>query len=38
MAAVITIKDISKYKFMEKELKNTELKYRNLIGFKKNSE
>lgn len=38
MAAVITIKDISKYKLMEKELKNTELKYRNLIGFKKDSE
>lgn len=35
IAAVITIKDISKYKTMEKELKETELKYRNLIGFNK---
>ena len=35
IAAVITIKDISRYKIMEKELKETELKYRNLIGFKK---
>ena len=35
IAAVITIKDISKYKMMEDELKKTELKYRNLIGFKK---
>lgn len=33
IAAVITIKDISKYKSLEKELKETELKYRNLIGF-----
>ena len=35
IAAVITIKDISKYKKMEEELKKTESKYRNLIGFKK---
>ena len=34
IAAVITIKDISLYKSLEKELKETELKYRNLIGFK----
>jgi PAS domain S-box-containing protein len=33
-AAVITIKDISKYKQLEEELKETELKYRQLIGFK----
>ena len=37
IAAVITIKDISKYKMMEEELKKTELKYRGLIGFKKNN-
>ena len=35
VAAVVTIKDISKYKKMEEELKETELKYRQLIGFKK---
>lgn len=34
VAAVITIKDISKYKQLEEELKETELKYRQLIGFK----
>ncbi|MET0759799.1 MAG: PAS domain S-box protein [Flavobacterium sp.] len=34
-AVVITIKDISKYKQMEKELKETESKYRQLIGYKK---
>jgi len=37
IAAVVTIKDISRYKKMEKELKETELKYRNLIGFHKDS-
>jgi PAS domain S-box-containing protein len=36
IAAVITIKDISRYKQMEEELKETETKYRRLIGFKKN--
>jgi PAS domain S-box-containing protein len=35
VAGVITIKDISKYKQLEKELKETESKYRQLIGFKK---
>jgi PAS domain S-box-containing protein len=35
VAAVVTIKDISKYKQMEEELKETELKYRKLIGFRK---
>lgn len=35
VATVITIKDISKYKQMEEELKETELKYRQLIGFTK---
>ena len=34
IAAVVTIKDISKYKQLEEELKETELKYRRLIGFK----
>ena len=34
-AAVVTIKDISKYKQMEQELKESESKYRKLIGFKK---
>tara|TARA_R110001583_G_scaffold50850_1_gene158684 strand:+ start:3651 stop:5474 length:1824 start_codon:yes stop_codon:yes gene_type:complete len=38
IAAVVTIKDISKYKKIEKELKKTELKYRQLIGFNKNIE
>lgn len=38
IAAVITIKDISQYKKMEKELKKTELKYRRLIGFQKDAE
>lgn len=36
LAAVITIKDISNYKKLEAELKETESKYRDLIGFKKN--
>jgi PAS domain S-box-containing protein len=35
VAAVITIKDISRYKKLEEELKETESKYRKLIGFKK---
>lgn len=35
VAAIVTIKDISKYKEMEDELKDTETKYRNLIGFRK---
>ena len=35
IAAVITIKDITKYKQLETELKETETKYRQLIGFKK---
>jgi len=34
VAAVVTIKDISKYKQLEQELKETELKYRQLIGYK----
>lgn len=38
VAAVVTIKDISKYKQMEEELKESELKYRQLIGFKKSSD
>ena len=38
VAAVVTIKDISKYKQLEEELKETELKYRQLIGFKSNVE
>lgn len=35
VAAVVTIKDISKYKQMEEQLKETESKYRQLIGFRK---
>lgn len=38
VAVVVTIKDISKYKQMEQELKDTELKYRQLIGFRKGGE
>lgn len=38
VAAVVTIKDISKYKQLEEELKETELKYRQLIGFKSSIE
>jgi hypothetical protein len=38
VAAVLTIKDISKYKQMEQELKETQLKYRRLIAFKKDEE
>lgn len=38
IAAVITIKDITKYRNLEEELKKTELKYRSLIGFKKNND
>ncbi|MFA5296798.1 MAG: PAS domain S-box protein [Lutibacter sp.] len=37
VAAVITIKDITKYIKMEEELKKSELKYRSLIGFRKES-
>jgi PAS domain S-box-containing protein len=37
-AAVITIKDISKYKQLETQLKETEIKYRQLIGFNKGQE
>ncbi len=36
IAAVVTINDIDKYKKMEEKLKETELKYRKLIGFKSN--
>ena len=35
VAAVVTIKDISRYKQLEEELKETESKYRQLIGFRK---
>jgi PAS domain S-box-containing protein len=35
IAAVVTLRDISKYKQLEQELKKTEKKYRQLIGFKK---
>jgi PAS domain S-box-containing protein len=35
VAAVVTIKDISKYKQLEEDLKESETKYRQLIGFKK---
>ena len=35
VAAVVTIKDISKYKQMEEDLKETESKYRQLIGYRK---
>jgi PAS domain S-box-containing protein len=35
VAAVVTIKDISKYKQMEAKLKETEIKYRQVIGFNK---
>lgn len=38
VAAVVTIKDISRYKQMEEELKETESKYRRVIGFKKGNE
>ncbi len=38
VAVVVTIKDISKYKQLEEELKETELKYRQLIGFKSSGE
>lgn len=37
IAAVITIKDITRYKKLQEELKKTEQKYRNLIGFKKDN-
>ncbi|WP_413998930.1 PAS domain-containing protein [Flavobacterium sp. W1B] len=35
VAAVVTIKDISNYKKLEEELKESESKYRKLIGFRK---
>lgn len=38
IAAVITIKDITKYRNLEAELKKSELKYRSLIGFRKDDE
>ena len=38
VAAVVTIKDISKYKHLEEELQEAETKYRKLIGFKKDEE
>jgi hypothetical protein len=38
VAAIITLKDISQYKQLEAELKETESKYRQLIGFKKEEE
>lgn len=38
VAAVVTIKDISKYKQLEEDLKESELKYRNLIGYKSGGE
>lgn len=38
VAAVVTIKDISKYKHLEEELEKTETKYRQLIGFRKTEE
>lgn len=38
IAVVITIKDITRYRNLEEELKKTELKYRNLIGFRKDDD
>lgn len=38
IAVVITIKDITRYRNLEEELKKTELKYRSLIGFRKDDE
>jgi PAS domain S-box-containing protein len=38
VAAVLTIKDISRYKQLEQELIDAESKYRRLIGFKKDEE
>jgi PAS domain S-box-containing protein len=35
IAAVVTLRDISKYKKLEQELQTTKTKYRQLIGFKK---
>jgi sensor histidine kinase regulating citrate/malate metabolism len=35
VAAVVTIRDISKYKQLEDELKENRNKYRKLIGFRK---
>jgi hypothetical protein len=34
----VTIKDISKYKQMEEDLKESESKYRQLIGFRKDTD
>ncbi len=34
IAAVVTLNDIGKYKKMEEKLKQTELKYRKLIGYR----
>lgn len=36
VAAVVTIKDISRYKELEKELEKKDLESRTMIGFKKN--
>jgi PAS domain S-box-containing protein len=38
IAAVATLKDITKYKEMEKALEETELKYRKLIGFRRSED
>lgn len=38
IAVVITIKDITRYRKLEEELKKTELKYRSLIGFRKDDD
>lgn len=38
VAAVVTLKDISRYKQMEEELKEAKSKYRRAIGFKKSSD
>lgn len=35
IAAVLTIKDMSKYKKMEEDLREAENKYKNIIGFKR---
>ena len=36
IAAIATIRDITKYNELEEALKESELKYRKLIGFKRN--
>ncbi|HEY9168729.1 MAG TPA: PAS domain S-box protein [Lutibacter sp.] len=38
IAVVITIKDITRYKKLQEDIKKAELKYRNLIGFRKDDE